>query len=157
MTGSICFTGHREIPRAERERLSELLREAVEQYAQAGVRRFWCGGALGFDTLAALAVLRQKEREPAIRLCLALPCPEQDALWPERDRRVYREILAKADETWYAAERYVKGCMLSRDRYMVEHSALCLCYLTELTGGTAYTVSYALKQGVEVRNLALEL
>ena len=130
---------------------------AIRQCAGRGYRRFWCGGALGFDTLAALAVLREKERNRSLRLCLALPCPEQDALWPERDRRLYREILSRADEVWYAAEGYTKGCMLSRDRYMAEHSSLCLCYLTELSGGTAYTASYALRQGLEVVNLAMLL
>ncbi len=157
MNDSVCFTGHREVPAADREKLARLLPMALRQCIGRGYRRFWCGGALGFDTLAALAVLREKEREPSLRLCLALPCPEQDALWPERDRLQYREILSRADEVWYAAERYIKSSLLTRDRYMVEHSTLCLCYLTEMSGGTAYTASYALRQGLEVVNLAMLL
>jgi len=47
--------------------------------------------------------------------------------------------------------------MLRRDRYMVEHSEVCICYMTRNTGGTSYTVAQALKKGIEVVNLAVEI
>ena len=51
--------------------------------------------------------------------------------------------------------RYTHYCMLQRNRYLVDHSSRLVCYLIRDTGGTAYTVRYALQQGVPVENLAL--
>lgn len=37
---------------------------------------------------------------------------------------------------------------------MVDHSGVCVCYLTRDSGGTAYTINYAKKQGLNVFNIA---
>ena len=61
-----CFTGHREIPPEDREPLrAALLSEIQRLYAEKGVTEFYTGGARGFDTMAAEAVLKIRE---------ALPC-----------------------------------------------------------------------------------
>lgn len=53
-----CFTGHREIPPEDREPLrAALLSEIQRLYAEKGVTEFYTGGARGFDTMAAEAVL----------------------------------------------------------------------------------------------------
>ena len=59
-----------------------------------------------------------------------------------------------ADEIIYISEVYYRGCMQKRNRYMVDHSVICLCYLTETSGGTKYTIDYCKKQGKEIINLA---
>jgi len=41
-----------------------------------------------------------------------------------------------------------------RNRYLADHSGVCLCYLTQTTGGTAYTVGYAKQKGLAVVNIA---
>lgn len=46
------------------------------------------------------------------------------------------------------------GCMHRRNRHLVDNSGVCVCYLTRNSGGTAYTVNYAKKQGVNVFNIA---
>lgn len=46
------------------------------------------------------------------------------------------------------------GYMHKRNRYLVDNSSVCVCYLTEDTGGTAYTVNYAIKSGLKVINTA---
>ena len=51
----------------------------------------------------------------------------------------------------YVSEDYYKGCMLERNRYLVDHSAKLLAvYNGERRGGTAMTVRYAKKIGREV-------
>ena len=46
---------------------------------------------------------------------------------------------------------YDRGCMLRRNRYMVDRSSrLIAVYDGLLLGGTMYTVSYAMKQGLKV-------
>jgi len=44
--------------------------------------------------------------------------------------------------------------MQRRNRYLVDHSGVCLCYLTQETGGTVYTVGYAGQKGLQVVNIA---
>jgi uncharacterized phage-like protein YoqJ len=58
-----------------------------------GATHFYAGGALGFDTIAALTVLRLKKLYPQIKLCLILPCKNQTKMWSESDRAIYEGIL----------------------------------------------------------------
>ena len=116
-----------------------------------------CGVALGFDTIAAQEVLRARgERYPGLKLELVLPYVGQEEQWSQRDASVYRAMLRQADRVVYIAGRYTQGCMFQRNRYLVEHSAYCLCYQKRGRGGTAYTVRYANSQGLAVRNLAIQ-
>ncbi len=154
--GFCAFSGHRSLPREEIPRLRELLCREIGAQADAGRFGFLCGGAMGFDTLAAEAVLSTRARRPEITLTLALPCPGQHLRWPAAAQRRFTEILEQADEVVYVSPEYHRFCMLQRNRFLVDHSGLLICYLTQERGGTAYTVSYALKQGVPVTNLAME-
>ena len=43
--------------------------------------------------------------------------------------------------------------MFKRNRHLVNHSSACICYLEKPTGGTAYTVNYARKCGLQIINL----
>ncbi len=152
-----CFSGHRIIPPDERAALDALLDRHIGRISGSGVRTFICGGALGFDTMAARSVLRAREGGADIRLLLAIPYRGMEQHMSAVDRREFESILARADDAVYTAEIYDRGCMLRRDRYMVDKSSICVSYMTKNTGGTAYTVGYALKKGLEVINLALEL
>ena len=70
-----CLTGHRSLP-SDPDRLAELrqnLRRLICDLAQQGITTFYTGGALGFDTMAAMMVLELKSRLPQLRLHLALP------------------------------------------------------------------------------------
>ena len=155
-----CFTGHRLLSALEKENLRVLLREEIERLIGEGVTTFLSGGALGFDTLAAQEVLRLRAERPGqLALVLALPCLGQESRWAERDAAVYHGLIRNADEVIYTGDVYEPGCMFVRNRYLVDRSSLCLCFLREnaARGGTAYTVKYAQKQGIPVVNLAEEL
>lgn len=156
-TGFCAFSGHRAVPAEAAEPLRRLLREKIAALAAEGTSGFLCGGAMGFDTLAAEMVLEARSRFPEVTLTLALPCPEQADRWPPRARQEYEAIREAADEVVYLSDRYTRFCMMQRNRYLVDHASLLLCYLTKPTGGTAGTVKYALQKGVPVVNLAMEL
>ena len=148
-----CFTGHRQIERAHMLALPALLKAEIAKQAEAGVVYFRAGGAIGFDTLAALCVLEQKKLYPHIKLDLILPCRDQDAVFGEGDRQAYRFVLANADRVSYVFDKYCEGCMLERDRRLVQGSDVCIAFLTKNKGGTAYTAAYALKNGLDFVNL----
>ena len=52
---------------------------------------------------------------------------------------------------------YTPTCMHTRNRALVDGSDRCVAFLQRNCGGTLYTCSYALKQRVELVNLADEL
>lgn len=153
MKKTVCFTGHRHIPNGESLALWSALVDAVENQIQNGACIFRTGGALGFDTMAAECVLHLKETYPHIRLELILPSPAQPQGWSERDARLYREILEKADGHRYLSEHYYAGLLQMRNRALVEGADVCIAYLTSSHGGTAHTVSLALRAGIELINL----
>ena len=151
-----CFTGHRKIPTVDLPTVQKRLQKTIKQLMKQDITTFYCGGALGFDTLAAQVVLKARRFHPQVKLILALPCRDQAEQWREADRLLYESIKRRADEVVYLSERYTRGCMFERNRYMVDHSDVCVCYCTSDQGGTAYTMKYARRRGVPVINLAKE-
>ncbi|MCR5635707.1 MAG: DUF1273 domain-containing protein [Clostridiales bacterium] len=149
-----CFTGHRKLPPKEIPAIKKRLKNVLIDCIENGYQYFGAGGALGFDTLAATTVLELKSEYPHIRLILVLPCHNQAVSWSDSDNEKYERIKLKADKVVYTAERYYTGCMQRRNRYLVDNSSLCICCLTEQKGGTAYTVEYAKKKGLEIINTA---
>jgi uncharacterized phage-like protein YoqJ len=150
---AVCFTGHRHIPRQDALLIPGILKRILEELIQKGVCIFKAGGAIGFDTIAALCVLELKEKYPDISLELILPCREQTKLWNEDGKLVYDHILSNAERVEYVSDSYTSWCMHERNRRLVEGSDYCIAYLTHSGGGTAYTYAYALQQGLEVINL----
>ena len=83
---NVCaFTGHRKIDEDHYYRVVFLLNQIVEEKIKEGYSVFCAGGALGFDTLAALTVLRLKMMYKNIRLHLILPCISQADKWSRED------------------------------------------------------------------------
>ncbi|MBO5270630.1 MAG: DUF1273 family protein [Clostridia bacterium] len=148
-----CFTGHRAIPSEHLDILIRALDETIRTLYEKGVTEFRAGGALGFDTIAALRVLWQKQQGLDVHLHLLLPCRSQADRWPPEARLDYNFILSRADTVYYVSEAYTPSCMHTRNRALVDGSAYCVSYLLQNKGGTAYTVSYALKNGLSLINL----
>ena len=114
------FTGHR-IIRDDKKQLINFLRDEILNKINDDVTVFIAGGALGFDTIAAEQVIDIRKDYDAIRLCLYLPCINQDADWNEADRIRFEKIKELADEVYYVTkEEYTDGCMKKRTRAMVE-------------------------------------
>ena len=149
-----CFTGHRDIDARHAECLATVLDNVIEQLISCGVTCFRAGGALGFDTIAALKVLEKKSEHPDISLDLYLPCRDQTARWGDYDREIYSYVLDNANSITYTSEQYHRGCMLLRNRKMADGVDFCVSYCQKNSGGTAYTVEYAKGKGVKIINVA---
>ena len=94
-----CFTGHRQISHAEETLLNRQLDCHIHKAFGQGYRRFICGGALGFDTLAARAVIsfRRDHPESGVQLIMAIPCRGQENRWSIPDRNIDHEIRSQYD------------------------------------------------------------
>ena len=154
-----CFSGHRFLPTGEvGTRLREVLESAVREAYAGGCRRFFAGGALGFDMLAAAVVCHLRDTDyPEISLHLLLPCRGQEDRWSPRDRERYARMLQLADGYTYLADAYHEGVMSARNRALVAAADLCIAYMTNPASGTGGTLSMARASGIPVRNLAEEL
>lgn len=146
-SNACAFTGHREL---EEDFSKKELLNKVESLIKKGVTVFYCGMAKGFDLVAGETVLKLKKKYKEIKLIACVPYYGQERGFEEKDKKRYAILLKKCDEQVLLSESYYKGCLLARNRYMVERSAYLIAYLKKDTGGTAYTVNYALKKGLEI-------
>ena len=151
------FTGHRRISNIERDRLRQILPDVITALFREGISTFISGAAIGFDTLAAQAVLSVRDAGLAVSLQLAVPCLNQDTRWNRSDRAAYAALMQQADSVLHTSfTPYYNGCMQVRNRYMVDRSSFCVCYLTHMKGGTVSTAVYASKENVPLINIAME-
>ena len=152
-----CFTGHRDIGSKYAHKLYALLKESITLLANEGFTEFRSGGAQGFDTLAALAVLEVKATMPHIKLELILPCLDQDKFWSKDAKLFYEYTKKRADAVYYVRRSYYNGIMHERDRRLVDGSDMCISFLAKTDGGTAYTCNYAKRKKVPILNLFQKL
>ena len=148
-----CFTGHRIIPNNEIKPLQKVLRAAILERYNCGYRTFVGGGAIGFDSLAELTVIELRMEYPDIRLVLVAPCADQDSRWNFSQRAVYDRIKRSADEIITLHEAHVDGCMLERNRVMVEMSSSCIAFYNGHPGGTRFTIDRCRERKLYIVNL----
>ena len=149
------FTGHRSFSKEAESAAVAELDLTLRRLRFEGFTDFVCGGAVGFDTVAACRVAAAARRDPGFRLILVLPCRDQTALWQRtEDVALYQKIKGLAADVVYVRDFFADGVMLERDRKMADMSSLCVAYYDgRRGGGTAYTVRYASKRGIPVVNL----
>lgn len=154
-----AFTGHRpkSFPWKYNETatdcvlLKEVLAEQIKILADRGVTDFFSGMAQGVDLWSSQIVLDLQKKNPALRLCCVLPCEEQENKWPAQVQEQYRSILGQADDVIYVNRQYSDGCMLERNRRLVEYSSVLLAvYNGTRRSGTGATVNYARRMGREI-------
>ena len=153
-----AFTGHRprKFPWGDNETdarciaLKKALAEEIAKLVDAGYTDCLRHGG-GCRYLGGAGGSGLKKENPALRLHCVLPCEGQADEWSASARERYFSILEQADEVVYVSREYHDGCMLKRNRYLVDHAACLLAvYNGEWRGGTAMTVRYAQKLGREI-------
>ena len=147
------FTGHRNIKKDHIKKLPDLLLRAIGYAYEKGCRTFLAGGAVGFDTEAARAVISFRLSRPDVRLKLILPCVDQAERWSEHQRSVYEYTLSEADEVVYISDSYYDGCLKERNRALAEQCDILIAYVGRYNSGAAQTARMAKSLGKQVYNL----
>lgn len=147
------FSGHRVIEPQHLKSISPLIMRAINYAYDNGVRMFYTGGAIGFDTLAARQVILFKMSHPDVRLHLISPCVNQADNWNHRQREAYDFIMKNSDHVEFVSDEYKNGCMQMRNRRLVEECDMLVVYLSRQNTGTGQTVRIAEKMGKTVFNL----
>lgn len=134
-----AVTGHRKIT----EDLDfKKLREVFINLITKGYDTFLIGMAVGFDTLC-FKILEKLKEDYSIKLVASVPCFNQDINFTPLQKKVYRDMLKKADITYYISKEYTPYSMQKRNMFMVDNSSVLVAYLREKKGGTYNTVKYA--------------
>ena len=151
-TNTCFFTGHRIIANESRPALRNRVKKlCIDLIKYHNVTDFITGGALGFDTLAALVVLDLKEDYPHIKLHLYYPCTDQSLKWNAYDKKIWNSIKLMADDYKYISDMpYVPGCMQLRNKAMVDASYYGIAYCNRSFGGTVSTIKYAKEKDLKV-------
>lgn len=149
-----AFTGHRWYDFSQREQLKARLKNAISNAHCQGITNFLTGMAVGFDLLAAEAVLEMRRIHPDINLTAIIPCLGQSKNISPNNKLRYKSVLARATDTIILSHDYFPRCFLERNRFMVEHSSLLIAsYDGRLGGGTAWTVRLAQEQDKPIINI----
>ena len=164
MTEACSFTGHRseKLPWRYNESdprcadLKQRIYDTVEAVYTAGIRHFICGMAEGCDLYFCQAVLELRSEHPDVTLEAAVPFEGQADKWPKAERERYNRLLIECDTVTLLQEEYSPGCMMKRNRYMVDHSQLIIACYDGQSGGTLNTLRYALEKNVRILHLSIE-
>ena len=147
------FTGHRIIPKDKEAALSELLDRAIDYAYKEGCRTFYCGGALGFDTMAAKAIIKKRMLNPDMRLIIVIPCADQEARWSSSEKDMYNYVISSADEVIYTSLSYTNDCRKRRNERLAEMCDILIAFCGNARSGSAQTVRIAKALGKTVYNL----
>lgn len=158
MEKSCAFSGHRpeKLPWGSNEldprctALKIKMEQELRRLCETGTDRFLCGMARGTDLMFGELVIKLREAYP-ITLEGVLPCPGQEKRWPQEEQQRFATLLRKCDKVICLEQAYSEGCMLRRNRYMVDRADVLMtvwdgCYHS----GTGSTVAYARQQGIEL-------
>lgn len=149
-----CFTGHRNLSIHQEEEIWQRVCTRLYPLLERGVRCFGVGGAIGFDTLVAEKLLNLRKTYPQIRVILVQPFQGYQSRWTAAQQARAAAVENRVDKVVICCQTPSREAFLARDRHLVDGSAYCIGYCTRSTGGTAYTLRYAQKQGLQVWNIA---
>lgn len=158
------FTGHREakLPwRGNEEderclRLKDMIYDAAESVYRSGIRHYICGMATGCDLYFCEAVIALREEHGEVTLEAAVPFEGQADRWPPEQQARYERLLSQCDYLTVLQRDYSPDCMMRRNRYMVDSSAILIAAYNGKPGGTQATLLYAMRNGLEIIQLPIE-
>ncbi len=153
---SCCFTGYRpkKFPFCTEEnseaykQFDNFLLKSLTALINDNCLNFFTGMAMGFDIIAAEAVLFLKQAYPQrdIKLHCIVPFEQQELSFPYSWRERYENIIKKSDSVTVLSPEFFKGCYQKRNEFMVDKSDYVLTWYDGQSGGTRNTLKYAEKK-----------
>ena len=138
---TVTFIGHSEIYRLDETRLKEVIENSIKQ----GAKLFLNGGMGAFDYACARIVKELQKEYPDIKSELVIPyLTFQPRSMDCFDSSVYPDGFEKY---------HFKSAIPARNKWMINHSQLAICYVDHGWGGAAQSYEYAKKKKIQIINL----
>lgn len=160
---TIAFTGNRTlISRSFINRFNlksiiakELYTRLEREYLDNGITNFMSGFAIGFDLLAAMVVVELKKQYDDIKLIAVIPFLGQEEKYSPKDKFLYNQMLAQADEDLVLAESYTSNALYhKRNDFLIDNATKIYAYYNGAPrSGTGSTMRKATTKGIETVNL----
>ena len=106
--------------------------------------------AEGFDMIGA-EILLELRKKHNIKVIAVMPCVGQELKWKPDQQKRYKYILKGCDDVIILSDHYTPTCMNDRNKYMVDHSSICIACWNGKPSGTGNTVRFAKQNGNRVR------
>ncbi len=127
---SAFFTGHRNVTNIESQ-VNQLIQLAKQQ----GVEHFYCGMALGTDSIAARMLTAQNIPWTAV-----IPFIGQESRWSESQKKEYTKLLLHTHHQIILYAEYTASSYHERNQIMIESSEICLAVYDGRNNGGTKTV-----------------
>ncbi len=101
----------------------------------------------------AEAVLSLRAERPDVTLEGAVPYQGQEKRWSKALQEKYHRLAVACDTLTILKPTYTSGCMMERNRYMVDRSSLLIAVFDGRPGGTRNTFEYAKAVGLTIIQL----
>lgn len=140
MKGQTCaFFGHRECYGLD----LQVLMDAIEDLICKGVDTFYVGNQGQFDTMVYSCLKQLRKTHPHIRICVVLAyLPTEKSEYNDEVDTMYPEI-----------EGHPKFAIERRNRWIIDTSDYCLCYINHTWGGAYKFYRLAKRRGKTVINI----
>ena len=136
------FIGHRDCFGLDVERL----KSTVESLIAKGITEFISGGMGEFDRISARVVFDLKQKYPHIKNNLMIPYFDFKIF----NKELFDEIILPEGIEFLPAKLKI----VYRNHEMVDNSQYAVCFVNHQTGGAASTYRYAVRNDLEIINLA---
>ncbi len=123
-------------------KLYDVLKNEIHRLIDCGVTYFQTGMAQGIDLMCGEIVLEMKQIFDVHLFCV-IPCENQYSGWKEADISLYHRLISESSDVIYTGREYEKGCMMRRNRYLVDNAEYILAVFDGKPGGTMSTIKYA--------------
>lgn len=133
------FFGHKECFNLD----NQALVVAIEDLIYKGVDTFYVGSQGQFDSIVYGCLKQLRKDHPHIRVCVVL------AYLPT----VQSEYDDMADTMYPEIEGHPKFAIERRNRWMIDHSDYCICYINHAWGGAYKFTRLAKRHGKTMINL----
>ena len=144
-----CFIGHKDLSAYDESKIEKALKEQIKKLIDKGVDSFLSSCRLGFETLAALTVIKMKSGcYFSSNLLLVLPKEEQHKNWSKKDIQKY-EYIKKNMYSVYEVEPQDGTELLSQNKHMIDLSSYVIVAFNgeeKVVSHTRAAINYAKEQ-----------
>ena len=149
-----CFSGYSTFnlsnANPDYQNLKKTIKFVIKNLLFQGYAYYLCGFDQGTDLYFAESLCELKASYPELRLESVIPYENQGESWPDNERERYYNLLAKCDKETILNTQYKNGCVIERNKLMIDHSEVLLVIFDGELSLTMQAIQYAKKSSKNI-------